>query len=350
MVGDKPPKNKGKSSSFRGSDVIDQYDPLFLHSNDTGGPTKINMPNLVCTYYNMNGHTADRCFELVGYPPKFKKNTCTNRGPSSNNVISRNKDRSVASSNSFTDDHYKRLIALISEKSDFSSMPVNIAVNPMIMGDSRSGVGKSTNQLSHVGTENTGDAARDAVGHPDDSTSAKMDCDNLEGAIPKEKYSEYDGDNTFYQEFNDQFQSLVLNPDNQTVSYSKLSVENFNFSTSINKISEPKSYTKAASDIRWVEAMNQEMEALNRNCTWIITDFPVGRKPIAKNSWPIFQMYINNSFLYGELIKDVYIPEGYFDKADNRCTHAPLPFHLKITFRVLRAKCKATRKSVDPSH
>ncbi|GKE74975.1 ribonuclease H-like domain-containing protein [Tanacetum coccineum] len=41
---------------------------------------------------------------------------------------------------------------------------------------------------------------------------------------------------------------------------------------------------------------------------------------VVHNSWPIFQLDINNSFLYGELIEDVYmsIPEGYFDKADNR--------------------------------
>ncbi|GJU86134.1 hypothetical protein Tco_1293680 [Tanacetum coccineum] len=59
-------------------------------------PRKLNRPNLVCTRCNMNGHTADRCFEL-------------------------------SASNSFTDDQYKKLIALISEKSGSSSMPANIA-------------------------------------------------------------------------------------------------------------------------------------------------------------------------------------------------------------------------------
>ncbi|GKC33885.1 ribonuclease H-like domain-containing protein, partial [Tanacetum coccineum] len=33
---DKPLKDKGKASGFKGSN-IDQYDPLFLHSNDTSG-------------------------------------------------------------------------------------------------------------------------------------------------------------------------------------------------------------------------------------------------------------------------------------------------------------------------
>ncbi|GJU09333.1 hypothetical protein Tco_1131729 [Tanacetum coccineum] len=154
--------------------------------------------------------TKPRCFELVGYLLNFKKNTGTNREEE-----------------------------LSSETNDDGR-------------DSRSGIAHQ-----------------------------QKCCDNLESAISKEKDSESDGDDTFYQEFNDQFQSPVLNPDNQSVnlrstsmptklsnfkvntkviynidkqvSYSKLSVENFNFSTSLNKISEPKSYTEAASDIRWLE-------------------------------------------------------------------------------------------------
>ncbi|GJT33007.1 hypothetical protein Tco_0923426 [Tanacetum coccineum] len=34
------------------------------------------MSNLVCKHCNMTGHTIERCFELVGYPPGFKRNNC----------------------------------------------------------------------------------------------------------------------------------------------------------------------------------------------------------------------------------------------------------------------------------
>ncbi|GKB79153.1 hypothetical protein Tco_0946048 [Tanacetum coccineum] len=94
------------------------------NNNWTGSnnqPRKLNRPNLVYTHCNMN--SADRCTELVGYPLNFKKNTGANRGSASNNVVTRNRDQS----NTFTDDQYKRLMYLISEKSGSSSIPANIA-------------------------------------------------------------------------------------------------------------------------------------------------------------------------------------------------------------------------------
>ncbi|GJV13759.1 ribonuclease H-like domain-containing protein [Tanacetum coccineum] len=67
---------------------------------------------------------------------------------------------------------------------------------------------------------------------------------------------------------------------NKYVNYSNLSSDNYSFVTNLNKTYEPKSYKEAATDPRWVDAMNSEMEALNRNKTWIITDLPSGRKAI----------------------------------------------------------------------
>lgn len=39
---------------------------------------------------------------------------------------------------------------------------------------------------------------------------------------------------------------------------------------------------------------------------------------VVQNSWSIFQLDINNAFLYYDLVEDVYISlfEGYFDKTD----------------------------------
>ncbi|GJU80490.1 hypothetical protein Tco_1282855 [Tanacetum coccineum] len=54
---------------------------------------------------------------------------------------------------------------------------------------------------------------------------------------------------------------------NRNVNYANLSIDNFMFTTNLNKIQEPATYLEAVKDSRWIDAMNQEMEALNRNKT-----------------------------------------------------------------------------------
>ncbi|GJZ73509.1 ribonuclease H-like domain-containing protein [Tanacetum coccineum] len=211
-------------------------------SGSNNQPRKLNRPNLVCTHCNMNGHTADRCFELVGYPLNFKRNIGTNKGYVSNNVVIVFKDQSAGSSNSFTDDQYKRLVAFISEKSVSSSMTTNIAVVPgyqvsllsmhrlskdnkfRVIFDEDTCVIQDSVLKTQVGTGtgNTDSARRDEEGHLDDIISAEADCDNLESAIPDENDNESEGDDTSYQEFNDH----------------------------LNKVCEPKSYNEAVKDIR----------------------------------------------------------------------------------------------------
>nr|GEV37874.1 putative reverse transcriptase, RNA-dependent DNA polymerase, Gag-polypeptide of LTR copia-type [Tanacetum cinerariifolium] len=52
---------------------------------------------------------------------------------------------------------------------------------------------------------------------------------------------------------------------NEYVNYANLSLDNYSFVTNLNKTIEPKTYKEASTDSKWVEAMNNEMEALNRN-------------------------------------------------------------------------------------
>nr|GEW61171.1 ribonuclease H-like domain-containing protein [Tanacetum cinerariifolium] len=132
---------------------------------------------------------------------------------------------------------------------------------------------------------------------------------------------------------------------NTVVNYYNLSCENFSFTRSLNKTCEPKSYKEAVLDSKWVEAMNNEIEALNRNNTWIITELPKGYgqkegiyyeetfSPVVKMvtvrfvlslvvqyDWNVYQLDTNNAFLYAELVEDVYmtLPKGYFSSNDKR--------------------------------
>ena len=57
-----------------------------------------------------------------------------------------------------------------------------------------------------------------------------------------------------------------------TLNYSVLSTENKCFCSNLNKTIETKTSEDASIDPNWVEAMNNEMEALYRNHTWDIVD------------------------------------------------------------------------------
>ncbi|GJU46289.1 ribonuclease H-like domain-containing protein [Tanacetum coccineum] len=67
------------------------------------------------------------------------------------------------------------------------------------------------------------------------------------------------------------------------VCYSMLSESNLCFATNLNKFVKPSCYQDAICDPNWIDVMNSEIKALNRNNTWTVCDLPADRKPIGSN-------------------------------------------------------------------
>ncbi|GKB15425.1 ribonuclease H-like domain-containing protein [Tanacetum coccineum] len=180
------------------------------------------------------------------------------------------------------------------------------------------------------------------------------------------------------------------------VTYTNLNTSIYYFSTNLNKSSELTSYFEAVKNPNWIKAMNNEIEALNRNNTWTVCELPVGRKavgskwlwkikykstseierykarvvakgfsqregfnyletfsPVVKmstvrcmlnvaicNGWDLFQLNINNAFLYGGLSKDVYmtIPPGFDTNKSKVCKLNKSLYGLKQAPRQWNAK------------
>ncbi|GJR60336.1 ribonuclease H-like domain-containing protein [Tanacetum coccineum] len=91
-------------------------------------------PNLKCTNCLKPGHTIEICFDLVGYPPNYKKpNGQASKGQSQNKFASNNnamsKRPSTSSSVSLTNEQMLRLMNLINDKPT-SPISANMAVIP----------------------------------------------------------------------------------------------------------------------------------------------------------------------------------------------------------------------------
>lgn len=160
------------------------------------------------------------------------------------------------------------------------------------------------------------------------------------------------------------------------LTYDHFSKPHQQFLAALSLVKEPQFYHEAVTDIRWREAMDDELAALERNHTWDVVDLPPKVKPIgckwvykiklhsdgrvdkfkarrvAKGytqqpgidfhdtfsptakivtircllsvavirNWPLFQMDVTNAFLQGDLDEHIYmaLPQGYKVQGENQ--------------------------------
>lgn len=63
------------------------------------------------------------------------------------------------------------------------------------------------------------------------------------------------------------------------VSYDKFSTSHQQFLVAVTAGVEPQTFNEAMQDSQWCQAMQAEIDALERNGTWVISNLPLGKKP-----------------------------------------------------------------------
>ncbi|PNX93517.1 retrovirus-related Pol polyprotein from transposon TNT 1-94 [Trifolium pratense] len=192
----------------------------------------------------------------------------------------------------------------------------------------------------------------------------------------------------------------TLYPLSQYVNYANFSPRHRNFLAAITAATEPQSFAEAVKDVRWRNAMQLEIEALEKNGTWIVETLPPNKKAIgskwvyrikyhsdgtierykarlvilgnnqvegldyhetfapvvkmvtvrtflavaAAKCWELHQMDVHNAFLHGDLDEEVYmkLPPGFRSSTPNQaCRLRKSLYGLKQAPRCWFAKLKS---------
>ncbi|GKA20528.1 zinc finger, CCHC-type containing protein [Tanacetum coccineum] len=132
---------------------------------------------------------------------------------------------------------------------------------------------------------------------------------------------------------------------------------------------EPRNYKEASKDEKWIEAMEIELDSINKNNTWTLTTLPTNQKAIVLkwysrietirlilalatyHGWQVHHLDVKSAFLHGDLKEEVYVtqPEGFIQQGNSGKVYklTKALYGLRQAPRAWNMKLIKTLKSLD---